>query len=82
VRRKNAGFSDRVQWKFIKWPFISFIVAIPRLELTSDRIAPSLGEQLKSLGVFTEIISWKTRYFIPNHEVKAPKVIEAVRALF
>jgi hypothetical protein len=53
-----------------------------RLEITADSIPQSLSDRLKSVGVFTEIISWKTRYFIPNHEVKAPKVIEGVQALF
>jgi P-loop containing NTP hydrolase pore-1/C-terminal domain on Strawberry notch homologue len=51
-----------------------------RLEVTGT-ISQALGVQLKAAGCFTEIISWRTRYFIPVNEAIAPGVIEQVIAL-
>jgi C-terminal domain on Strawberry notch homologue len=51
-----------------------------RLEVTGT-ISQALGVQLKTAGCFTEIISWRTRYFIPVNEAIAPGVIEQVIAL-
>jgi hypothetical protein len=51
-----------------------------RIEVVGE-ISQSLGLQFKAAGCFTEVMSWKTRYFIPSHEVIAPSVIEQIRAL-
>jgi hypothetical protein len=51
-----------------------------RLEVTGA-ISQALGEQLKAAGCFTEIMNWRTRYFIPVNEAIAPGVIERVIAL-
>jgi len=51
-----------------------------RLEVAGT-ISEALGSQLKAAGCFTEIISWRTRYFIPVNEMSAPGVIEQVMSL-
>ncbi|MCU0567195.1 MAG: strawberry notch family protein [Oculatellaceae cyanobacterium Prado106] len=58
----------------------SSIMGTTRLEVTGT-IAEGLGQQLKAAGCFTEVISWRTRYFIPIHERVAPGVIEQVMSL-
>jgi hypothetical protein len=45
----------------------SRVMEINRLELTGFTLA-ALGH-FKSLGCFTEIIAWKTRLFLPTHDI-------------
>jgi C-terminal domain on Strawberry notch homologue len=56
------------------------VMGTTRLEVTGT-ISQALGVQFKAAGCFTEIISWRTRYFIPVNEAIAPGVIEQVMAL-
>jgi len=58
----------------------SSVMGTTRLEVAGS-ISEALGSQLKAAGCFTEIISWRTRYFIPVNEMSAPGVIEQVMSL-
>jgi P-loop containing NTP hydrolase pore-1/C-terminal domain on Strawberry notch homologue len=58
----------------------SAVMGTTRLEVAGT-ISEALGSQLKAAGCFTEIISWRTRYFIPVNEMNAPGVIEQVMSL-
>jgi hypothetical protein len=56
------------------------VMGTMRLEVMGT-ISQALGVQLKAAGCFTEIMNWRTRYFIPVNEAIAPGVIEQVIAL-
>ena len=58
----------------------SAVMGTMRLEVAGS-ISEALGSQLKAAGCFTEIISWRTRYFIPVNEMSALRVIEQVMSL-
>jgi hypothetical protein len=59
---------------------VSTVMGTPRLEVTGA-ISEALGRQLKAAGCFTEIIRWRTRYFIPMNETVAVAVIDRVMNL-
>jgi hypothetical protein len=58
----------------------STVMGTSRLEVAGT-ISEALGRQLKATGCFTEIICWRTRYFIPMNETIATAVIDRVMNL-
>jgi hypothetical protein len=58
----------------------STVMGTSRLEVAGT-ISEALGKQLKATGCFTEIIRWRTRYFIPMNEAVAVAVIDRVMNL-
>jgi C-terminal domain on Strawberry notch homologue len=56
------------------------VIGTTRIEVIGT-ISQALGTQIKAAGCFTEIMNWRTRYFIPVNETVAPAVIEQVMTL-
>jgi hypothetical protein len=52
-----------------------------RLEIAGTHISDGLCEQLKAVGCFTEIVSYKRRVFVPANETEGAVVIEKVLEL-
>ena len=52
----------------------SRLMQVNRIELTG--FAPTAVDRLKAMGLFSEIISWKLRLFVPDDVVSGPAVIE------
>ncbi|MGG6262852.1 strawberry notch-like NTP hydrolase domain-containing protein [Leptolyngbya sp. AN03gr2] len=51
-----------------------------RLELGGSALSFEIGTELKTIGVFAEVIEWKTRYFIPTNEQGA-NIVEQIRKM-
>jgi len=52
-----------------------------RIELIGNTLTFEAGNRLKAIGVFSEIIAWKTRYFIPISQEKGVETIKQIRKL-
>ncbi|MCH2239939.1 MAG: strawberry notch family protein [Blastomonas sp.] len=52
----------------------SRLMQVSRIELTG--FAPSAVDRLKAMGLFSEIISWKLRLFVPDDTVAGCQVLE------
>ena len=52
----------------------SRLMQVNRIELTG--FGSTAVDRLKAMGLFSEIISWKLRLFVPDDAVAGPAVIE------
>ncbi|NER50542.1 MAG: hypothetical protein F6J92_28520, partial [Symploca sp. SIO1A3] len=59
----------------------SLVMSEYRLEVVGTHISDGLCNQLKAVGCFTEIVSYKRRVFVPTNAEQGAAVIEKVLEL-
>ena len=72
LRGGRLGLADGLQLRR------SRLMQVNRIELTG--FGPNAVDRLKAMGLFSEIISWKLRLFIPDDPVAGSQVLERLLA--